>query len=233
MLGSVQAAVMGAAGGAGVITEDARTAYNGDASADPHTFNHTAGASADFLVVKIAYENTRTVSDVKWGGSGGTSLTKDAGSAREEATGGAINSQIWYLANPATGTQEVWIDLSAGGNNVGAEAVTLIGVDQASPVVDSNGGTTTGGDSVSAEGALVPDGTNWLEAVAVDGSGNAGETYTWSGSITEDNLINVTGAYITTAHQADVESNVTPSVDRDVTGNPQDWALSAILLRAA
>lgn len=216
---------------AGVITEDARTAYNGGSSADPHTFNHTAGAGADFLIVKIAYENTRDVIDVKWGGAAGTSLTKDVGSAREHASG-AINTQIWYLAAPATGTQEVWIDFSANATNVGAEAVTLIGAHQTNPVVDSNGGTTTNGDSVTADGALVVDGTNWLEVIAEDGAGGISETYTWNGSIVEDNAINTGASNFTAGHQADVVSNVTPSVTRDGGGNPQDWALSAILLRA-
>lgn len=234
MLGTVQAAVMGSAGttAAGAITEDARTTYNGDVAADPHTFNHTAGASADFLVVLIAFESVRDVVDVKWGGSGGTSLTKDAGSSVEHGNG-AINSQIWYLAAPATGTQEVWVDLTASDGNFGIEAVTLVGVHQTTPVADSDSGLATSLDGVVVDAALVPDGTNWLEVCAVDGRGNAGQTYTWSGSLVADAAEDVGPNWFVAAHQADVESNVTPSVDRDQASGDSDWAISAILLRAA
>jgi hypothetical protein len=212
------------------ITEDARIPYNGSVSGDIHTFPITVGASANFLVVKFGWESSRLIVDVKIGdvasGASGTSLTFDATSARVQ---GASRSEIWYLVAPPTGSKEIWIDQSASGV-MAAEAVTLLGVDQINPVADSDGGVAVSTTSVTAASALVPDGTCWLEVVACDGSGTG--TYTWGGSITGSATQDV-GAYMFVAgFQPDVASNVTPSVARDQAGN-LDWALSAVLLKAA
>jgi hypothetical protein len=142
----------------------------------------------------------------------------------------ASNSEIWYLAAPPTGSREIWIDQSAAGV-MGAEAVTLIGVHQANPIADSDGGVVTTGTVVASAAALVPDGTCRLEAVVCDGSG-ATTTYSWNGSISNGATLDIGTYNCVTGFQASVTGNVTPSCTRGTAGN-LDQTLSAILLRAA
>src|SRR3990167_7288370 len=93
------------------------------------TFNHTIGAAANFLLLGIATEYGGLVTDVASATFNGVALTK----AVDE--NGSIASEIWYLANPATGTNSVVVQwTNANGSSRIIEAVSLAGGNASVPV---------------------------------------------------------------------------------------------------
>jgi hypothetical protein len=90
------------------ITLDTSTKVNNSTS-DPVAFNHTVATDANLLIVCVNLKDaTKTVSGVTYGGQ---ALTKAVGRAANSLT-----SEIWYKANPLTGTNQVSVDLSATDN---------------------------------------------------------------------------------------------------------------------
>lgn len=116
------------------------------AGAQTNNFNHTTGTGANRLLVVGVATNIRsapgtTVTSITYGGTALTSLGahNDVGNTRRV--------EMWYLLNPASGTNAVNVtfNISTGGATVGivAGATTFTGVDQTVPL----------GSFVSADGA--------------------------------------------------------------------------------
>jgi hypothetical protein len=117
----------GAANGAAPTFDAATTsAFNAIASGGALTFNHTAGATATYIEVRVHLStSTQHVTGINWDNAGTPVALR--------LLGRFINSgndaiEIWYLLNPAaTGTKQVAITLSATG--IGTAAVqSWIGV---------------------------------------------------------------------------------------------------------
>lgn len=127
------------------ITYDTSSA--GESFATPLTFSHTAGASADFLVVTA---RTRTGEDITGITYDGDSLTKAVDITH--ATEG-LNSEIWYLASPTTGSAADVVVTASADANIIAQAHTFENIDQSSPLDTSN---STQGNSASLSLGVTP-----------------------------------------------------------------------------
>ena len=115
------------------ISFDTSTAYS-HASAASKTFSHTVAVDANFLVVCASIQGSVTITGVTYNGvamiNAGVDLLDD-------------RMTIWYLANPATGANDVVVSYS--GSDVGnGSAVSFKGVDTSDPI-----GATTSQDSTS------------------------------------------------------------------------------------
>lgn len=144
------------------------------------TFSHTVTGSNLALGVGVEFGDTglvRTVSSITYNA---VNLTKPAGGTSYNGT--SIRSELWYLANPASGANNVVITLSASvdGELIGG-AVSMTGVDQATPVgtaANATGQSTTPTVTVtSAVDEMVMDSVAYnLTTGATPG---AGQTERW------------------------------------------------------
>lgn len=214
--------------GGGVITQDARmTPYNnGGGSTDPHTLTSmTVASGASLLLVQFGWESSRTVSAVKWGGSGGEDMVNHAAATVSQS--GLYNVETWYKISPTAQTASIWVDLS-GSTGLVAKAISFFGTDLTTPIVDADVGSGDPVDSLAIASALVPTGIGWVEAFALNE--RASDTHKWADA-TEDfdnlqgNTFNCTGA-----HEEGVTSNKTPSVSTSLT---QAMSIAAVMLQAA
>lgn len=101
------------------------------------TISHTAGGSTNYGVVVIAFNDTveseRSATSVTWNG---TSMTK----SYDFDDASRCSAEIWTLASPSTGTQNIVIDPGGStGTNWKAWVISLTGVDTTSPIVASGG----------------------------------------------------------------------------------------------
>lgn len=200
------------------------------AAGDPIAQAITVPANCNLAVIGIGWESARTLVEMRIGATGsgasGEVCTKDVPSEREN---GVSNSVLHYLANPTTGVRELWVDFD-GSHDLAGEIWYFSSGNTSTPFADSEGGTSSAGLTVQTATALVPAGINFLIAVAADGFP---DTHTWGGSITEgiDTLVASGAGAVTTGRQADITSNITPSVTNDDAGNP-DMTISAALVQA-
>ncbi len=103
-----------------------------------------SGYPASVLVVMVLNKkdsgHTSDITDVRWPGSGGTSLTK----ARDGASGQYTTVDIWYIFNPSAGSGNVWLDhTGANGGGFAAVVLHIDGVDtNKSPVTWTDAHTT-------------------------------------------------------------------------------------------
>jgi hypothetical protein len=100
------------------------------------TIAHTSGGSANYGIVLCSFDDVteaeRSADSVLWGGN--------AMSKQQDHDEGRSSTEIWVLANPLTGAQNVVIDPgSTGTTNFQCWAVSLTGVDTASAIVDMDG----------------------------------------------------------------------------------------------
>ena len=118
------------------VALDSVTSASGDltSAAPTLTFSHTSTGSNLVLVVGISLnisgQTGATVSGVTYGGAALTA-------AGTPQSNGSRFSQIWYLINPATGTNPVVVSLSlSGAGTIGtvAGAATFTGADQTTPI---------------------------------------------------------------------------------------------------
>ena len=114
-------------------------------SAASYTVSHTTKGENRCLVVVLQLENTGAdPSSITYGGA---ALTK----AESTSATGAMYTAIYYLVNPTIGTNNLVVAWRfAGGSNFSAEdyayihAINLVGIDQDSPVRNSEKTTNTG-----------------------------------------------------------------------------------------
>lgn len=111
-----------------------------------YSWNHTVAGSDRMLVVGIVMQDTtdadRTVTGVTYNGVA-MSLAKEQDNNADD-----ISASLWYLANPATGTNSISCTLNGTVSNSIGMAVSLTGVDPGAPD-DNNGANASNANSVS------------------------------------------------------------------------------------
>lgn len=120
------------------LTFDATTEV-APATTDPLTFNHTAAANTKALCVFIGHGTIATdiVSQVRWGGSGGTIMTRVQSNSDTATEPGRVYG--YFLgAGITSGVQQVWIDRTEATTTVWACAATWTGAAD-TEVVDQDG----------------------------------------------------------------------------------------------
>jgi hypothetical protein len=113
------------------------------------SWSHTCTGSDRVLFVSYHSHkvNNRTVSSITYNGVG---LTQVSGA---QAQNGTRYVDVWYLINPASGSNTVLVTLSGGELNCGALASSYTGVDQTMAIgtaAAANGNSTAPSVSVSA-----------------------------------------------------------------------------------
>ena len=136
------------------------------------TFSHTVPTGDNrALVVTTGHEDTaRTVNSVTYGG---VALTKAA-----DQTSTNTRATLWYLLNPAVGTANVVVTISAT-ENLAAMALNLSGVHQTTPIGTAVGAT---GQSLTPSATVVSASGEWVVGALATGgdannaSANVGQT---------------------------------------------------------
>lgn len=211
------------------ISLDAR-AVSVAAAADPRSSgNFTVASGSSWLGVKCAWENAETITEVRWGGSGGAVMSLVTGS--EQTSSGNRKTAIYQLVNPTAQTSTIWVDLSAS-FIFAFELVSLFGVDTADPIDDVDGNTASSATAIACASALVASASGrWMESIG--SGGNPALTHTPQGSATETaDADSGGGAFrIFGSFQAGIDTSVTPGFDVDTDSHTM--ALSAVLLNPA
>jgi len=199
----------------GQIAFDATSNSGAQGSTNPVTWSHTVSGSDTLLAVHIAQRGSGfpAAGGVTYNG---VSLT----SAQQDGPISFIHSSIWYLANPATGTNTVSVTFPSAPTRSVSGAVSLTGVDQSSPL-DANNGSTGTGTTASvavttvADNAWVIGGVGVRTAASETITVGAGETQDWNVLDTANGL-RAGGSHTTAA--------VTPA-----GAHTMDWTISASL----
>lgn len=117
------------------------------------SWTHTAGAGCSnrILIVGVGNRSNRSVSGITYNS---VALTK----IRSDAPGGDVHSELWYLTNPATGSNQITITMAAS-TTVTAGATTWCNTNQSGTpfnVMTGNGatGSNTTNPSVSVTSAV-------------------------------------------------------------------------------
>lgn len=132
----------------GVVTQEATAIASG--SGTSLTYSHTCSGEERYLAVSVGtHVNQGAVSGVTYNGVAMTNIGTEDGNNNTRI-------QLWGLANPATGANNVVIS-KAGSTAIRAMSYSFIGVDQTNPVNTSNvfprsswTGVTTFNPSVTA-----------------------------------------------------------------------------------
>ncbi len=210
------------------IGHDASTSCT-PTSANSFTWSHTTAGVRRILIVGVAIRNDsgQTVTGVTYGA---TALTQ-IGAA---TSGTSVRTELWRLVAPATGANDVVVTLSATAK-ASCGASSLTGVDQSSPIDDSNFGTgtsTSPSTSVSAsDGGWVVDALAFRAVNGPSGKPSAtpgsGQTERWSGyTETAGWQTNIRGKGSTEGPRSPAGSVVMDwSLDSSV-----DWAIGAVAL---
>jgi hypothetical protein len=215
---TIQASMIGGAGGAIARTADGSTNATNQSNAN-WNINIPAGTNR-VLVVGVSIRNnaSQTVSQVRYDG---IALTR-VGFLNNGTT---ARVEIWRLINPPTGNRQVDVIMSAAADFVGG-AIALSGVDQTTPVEASNfvsGNSATASVTVatSSSGAWVVDtlAAPSNNSVAV----GANQTRRWRGG---------PGTSTRGAGSTEVPATI-GNVVMSWTITSQNWAMGAVALRPA
>lgn len=107
-------------------------AVNAAASSSPLTFAHTVGAGSDrILFVGVEHNGTTTVSGITYNGVALTKINAQAS--------GVMNFELWYLSNPASGSNNVVVTTVGAVTLLNASAASYTGAVGPSGVPDSQG----------------------------------------------------------------------------------------------
>jgi hypothetical protein len=105
---------------------------NGEAgSVDTVTWSHTTSGSDRFLLVHVSQNDIESVSSVTYGGVALTQIGSGV-------TNGGRSLALYYLANPATGANDVVVTFGGTSANVRCYALSYTGVHQTTPIDSSN-----------------------------------------------------------------------------------------------
>jgi hypothetical protein len=122
------------------ISVDTASYYTGAGYVTTVTWSHTCSASANRLLMVAGESNISAVTYA------GVSLTQGA----EGAEGGSgRNGSVWYLINPASGTNTVVVSLTSASHQCHA-AVSFAGVDQTSPFRDTDEVTASAASTITS-----------------------------------------------------------------------------------
>jgi hypothetical protein len=114
---------------------------------------HTSSGSSRILIVGVSKKATGPApTGIIYGGMSFTRIV-----AATTGTGGSddVRVELWYLLSPPTGTHDITIDFTSTESQVIAGATSWTGVDQVTPLGDSNSAVATGGTlpSISVKSA--------------------------------------------------------------------------------
>lgn len=227
-VGSARRNVSAAFSTGGLIAFDAGSSGSGNGNS--LTWAHTVSGADRFLMVGISIRNDsgQTVSSVTYAGSG---LTKIG----ERNSGvNSVRIETWTLVNPTLGTQNIVVTLAGGLSAVAVTgAVSLTGVDQASPIAVAFNSAAATSNAPSVTLLNVPAGS-WVidtlafrqnETATVSAAPNRLERWNLSFS-GGPNRVNGAGSTREVAAMGNITMNWT------LTG-AQDWALGAVAIRSA
>ncbi len=196
---------------AGSVTFDAASIAHA-ASVTTLSWSHTTSAQNNrLLVVGLSINNPSvTATSITYNGSNLTKLT-----GRSCDTSSGCEDELWYLVNPATGTNTISVTLS-GASNIGAGAATYYNVDQTTPL---GAATTNSGNSTGAASVTVSSTTNQLviDAFAANGFG------TWANDPTQTQSWLNTSNVISGGSRKSGSSAIT-TMTWNNTGTSDQWA---------
>jgi hypothetical protein len=124
-------------------------------SAQTRSWAHTCTGSDRFLWVGVMTLSSRSVSSVTYNGVSLTSLPR---------SGGAQPVQLWYLANPASGTNNIEVSIGSPNSFIYSVAASYTGVN-ASGQPDAQSTANSTGTSVTTTLTTVAD-NSWAILVA-------------------------------------------------------------------
>lgn len=171
-----------------------------------------------------------TPSAVKWGGSGGVSLTQVGSSL---SLGAFTNISIWRLINPTSQTSTVHVTWGAAQDETWVIAANFQGVDQTTP----NGTVATSTGAVSAAitvnatstaGQLVVDFQSWLDL------GNNGRTATvGAGQTSIEEIEGPTLGYEGAGASYETAAGTSTTMSWALSGTVDNWGTFAFALNDA
>jgi len=130
------------------------------------TLAHTTTGTDRFLIVGIILYSpiARTVTGVTYNGVAMTSI----GSITAALEGNNQNTSLWYLANPATGANNIIASMSGAVAYVSAVSASYTGVNQSNPLDSSNTGQNTSAASSFSIATTVVASDCWLVGTGWD-----------------------------------------------------------------
>jgi hypothetical protein len=149
------------------------------------SWTHNVGSGSDrILIVGLATEDTNTsVLNVSSITCNGAAMTAVANSSATAGSSTFDKTQLFYLLNPASGSNTIAVTFGGAVNGVSAGSISLNGVAQNAPAAAAIA-TATSGNTISASIAVATAGS-WLVSVANSGASNAsltagsGQTKRW------------------------------------------------------
>ena len=189
------------------------------------TWSHTVSGANRLLVVGISRRAYGSVS-VSSATYNGVALT-NSGSV-QAGSGDFSRSEIWYLANPNTGTNNIVVTLSGGNDWIEAGAMSFTGVNQTTPLgaFASNSGTSGTSASVnvsSATGDIVIDTLTFWNA-SLDATKGASQTLRWT--------VSSDGSWKGRGSTASGGNSVTAMSWTIPTSGIQGWAIGGVAVKS-
>ena len=189
------------------------------------TWDHTTSGSDRILVLGCAIRNnaTQSVTSIDFNNAPFSFI-------RADTNGQSVRPEMWYLVGPATGQNQVRVNLTAPAK-VACGAISLTGVDQTSPV-DAHNGTTGSSTAPSVTVTTVADNAWVIDVVAFRSTGNGAPTGTPGSGQTErwSNYTESGGAGANIRGKGSTEGPQTPPgavvMDWSLSASV-DWAISA------
>jgi hypothetical protein len=218
-----------AAGGAAPVFDLAGSANAGGnpgPSSITTSFTVVGAGAADFLCVRLAWDNTTTARTVISITYAGAPLTQVASALSTVEVGGEqLGSDIWWLAAPASGANDLVTTFSGTVNGITHGWDSWAGVHQTSPVgtAATSNGTDSSADVVvdSASGEVV---VGIVASIDANGAGtSSGDTQRWENSNAAQ--VEITGNGSSAAGAA--------SVMMDWTVPAVAWCASGVSLKPA
>lgn len=140
------------------------TAVSTDQTASPLTWNHTCTGFNLLLVVGVTHISTVTISTTTAVTYNGVAMTK----IRSDQNSAGLESSIWFLANPDTGTHQISATATLGTNpHLAGISASYTGAQQ-NNLADTSGtstGTVTGDSTISLITVL---NNTWIFAVGIN-----------------------------------------------------------------
>jgi hypothetical protein len=189
---------------------------------NPCTFSHTVtGSGSDrILILAISKQNNAALNTVTYGGEDLTELRADDVAGNTNA-----HTSLWYLVDPPTGSNTVFIGVGLFDTDVVVGAISFTGVNQTDPFDAVNGAT---GNSATAATTLT---TTTNEAWLIDVVGTNGGTV----SVGAGQLERWNGAQASVRGAGSTEFTSSPGIfsmswTKSASSN---WAITAAALRPA
>lgn len=183
--------------------------------------SHTVAGTNKLLIVGVSIGDDTAVSTVTYASQSLTRIRFD------EVLSTDRRSELWYLVNPPSGTANVVVTLDKNEQAI-IGAISLINVDQSSPIDTNNGGTDPSGTThPSVSLTTTVDNTLLVDVVStVDGpmTPSAYQTERWD--LAQDQL-----AGSASTNQTTNEGAYTMSWTNN--GGVDQWAMSAAAIRPA